>query len=190
MEASPDNKAPGFPLTVYRTQREGTQKEASCKNTSKGDVQTSISSKQGISNRYSPRFVHPAPTPQENEYHTPGVIRNPIRHHKIAVSPRHQDQSSMKSSFNPNGLVFPPQGVRNQYYGDPNQNMKQFDMMTQAMDQRRERVLTAQPGWQNDVEFVSVERQLPLCCWQGKQTRSRSLNDRMLVGNIPQTRFI
>lgn len=41
----------------------------------------------------------------------------------------------MKSSLNQNAFGI-PQGVRNEYYGD-NQNLKQFDMMSQAMDRRR-----------------------------------------------------
>ena len=43
-----------------------------------------------------------------------------------------QEQKSMKYSVSSNVFGL-PQGVRNEYYGDNNQNMKNFDLMSQAM---------------------------------------------------------
>lgn len=43
----------------------------------------------------------------------PGVIKCPVRHHKIAVSPRMQDKTTLKSSHNPSNLIAPMNLVRN-----------------------------------------------------------------------------
>ena len=95
----------------------------------------------------------------------PGVIKCPVRHHKIAVSPRMQDKTTLKSSHNPSNLIVPMNLVRNQYYGDPNSHLKRMNLMNQVLENRRERIITAQPGWENDVEFAGPEKQIPNCCW-------------------------
>lgn len=57
-EASPEMKQSTFPITIYNyKKREITIKDSSCKNTSKGEIQTNFSSKPAITNRNNPRLV-------------------------------------------------------------------------------------------------------------------------------------
>lgn len=71
----------------------------------------------------------------------------------------------------------------NEYYANYN-NPTSYDQNKVSKGQR-ERVTTALPNMQNNIEYGTNEQQIPWCCMStsGKEIRSRSMNDRVLLVN-------
>ena len=163
-ESPPHLKGSLFPVTTYQKKVSQTQKS------SKDELQTTLSSNRTFNKDFNKR----------RESQEVKRMQAPRHQNKMAVW---HIQSSNPGVQKRNGhQELKNEKIEREYYGFERPQIQG----SAALNERRNRVITANPDFGQNVEFTSTENQLPNCCWQGKETRSRSLNERILFRNSSQ----